>query len=97
MTIILLIPVIKQQIRALIGTEANLGIRDYLVSGIVIVASILFMMLLFPYYPPVADIEPSYSPSTTFNIFFSWIIGAGVALGILVIILIVRIKKIECD
>ena len=91
MTILFAIPAIAQGIKGLIGDDARLTAREYAVSGIVIVAAIVLMMSLFMGF----GYRTTPGDRIT-SAFFGWLIGAAVALGVLILVLLMKLKSAPC-
>lgn len=94
MAVLFGIPAIKDGIASLIGNKARLSPRDYIVSSIVLASSILCMMVLL--LLPVSTVRPEWAtPDLMVQSFLGWLVGAMVVLGVLVVILLVRLKQDE--
>jgi hypothetical protein len=95
MMAILSIPVISSNIKQLVGDDAKLGIKEYLLTGIIVSLAIFMLMAIF--------INTGFSwdygfhePSLLLSVFLGWLVAAGIIAGTLGIVLIVRLKRESC-
>jgi hypothetical protein len=96
MTLILNIPTIAQGIKGLIGEDARLSAKEYLVSGIVIGLSIVMLMGIFVNtgFMNITDYGLQFQePDDLLKVFFAWIIVSGIIVGVLVLVLLVKLRQ----
>ncbi len=91
MTGLFAVPPIAQGIKGLIGDNARLKTRDYTATGIVIIAAIVMMMSLLMGFGYATNTAEELA-----GVFFGWLIGAGIALGALVLVLLVKMRNAPC-
>jgi hypothetical protein len=99
MTLILNIPAIAQGIKGLIGEDAKLSAKEYLVSGIVIGLGVAMLMGIFVNtgFMNISDYGLDFkTPGLLLSVFFTWIIVTGVVVGVLVVVLLVKMKQKPC-
>jgi hypothetical protein len=99
MTVLLNIPAIASGIKGLIGDEAKLSAKEYLVSGIVIGLSILMLMSIFVNtgFVTVGDHGLGFqTPTLLLSVFFTWIIVTGAIVAVLVVVLLVKTRQAPC-
>ncbi len=99
MTLILNIPAIAQGIKGLIGEDAKLSAKEYLVSGIVIGLSVVMLMGIFVNtgFVNITDYGPDFQePSLLLEVFFAWIIVSGIIVGVLALVLFVKLRQKPC-
>jgi len=95
MMAILSIPVISSNIKQLIGDDAKLGIKEYLLTGIIISLAIFMLMAIFINTGFTSDIG-FQKPSLLLSVFLGWLVAAGIIAGVLAIVLFVRLKREPC-
>ncbi|MBD3186817.1 hypothetical protein GF325_08330 [Candidatus Bathyarchaeota archaeon] len=88
MTVVLNLQVIKENIETLLGDEVHLHVQDYLLAGVVVSGSIIFMMALL-----MGTGFNETSPGALQSIFFGWLIGVAIFLAALVTGLLIKIHR----
>lgn len=91
MMVVLSIPTVSSNIKQLVGDDAKLGIKEYLLTGIIISFSIFMLMAIFVNTGFTWDYG-FHEPSLLLSVFFGWLIAIGILTGVLAIILFIRWK-----
>ncbi|MHA1733560.1 MAG: hypothetical protein ACTSU5_16555 [Promethearchaeota archaeon] len=87
-TILFGVPAIQDGIKKLIGEDNKLGRLDYVVTGIVIAASIVLLTSIF------INTGFGWNPASTLvEVFWGWLVAIAVVLVVLVVALVVQIKR----